>query len=357
MAATIEVTSAADDGAGDQCTLREAITSMNTAILAGECEYYNGIGTFGLNNRILFDPALAGETIQLVGSDMSVQALVQIDGSTAPGIVIDANGLNHVFRINGIVSMNDLTLTGAMGNFGGAVSVYDSQLYLDNMTITGNSANRGGGIYLTPYSSLTLSNSTVSGNHSRDNGGGILINGTNAEISNSTISGNNAGDDGGGVHIRFGSTVSITNSTFTENSGRVGGGIYAGNSNVELINSIVAGSTGGGDCAFSVDSDSATIIEDGSCSRDARSVDPRLGPLANNGGVTLTHAIKPNSPARNTGDFASCEVLDQRGQLRDDGDESCDVGAIEFNEDDDFGDDGSLIVIPLENNRAVIVPN
>jgi hypothetical protein len=40
MAATIEVTSNADDGAGALCTLREAVTSMNTAILSGDCEYY-----------------------------------------------------------------------------------------------------------------------------------------------------------------------------------------------------------------------------------------------------------------------------------------------------------------------------
>lgn len=32
--------------------------------------------------------------------------------------------------------------------------------------------------------------------------------------------------------------------------------------------------------------------------------DPRLAPLANNGGQTLTHALLPDSPARNTGSNA-----------------------------------------------------
>ena len=40
---------------------------------------------------------------------------------------------------------------------------------------------------------------------------------------------------------------------------------------------------------------------------------PRLGPLADNGGPTLTHALPHDSPAINHGDSASFPVNDQRG--------------------------------------------
>jgi hypothetical protein len=121
---------------------------------------------------------------------------------------------------------------------------------------------------------------------------------------------------------------------------------------VSLANSIVANSLGGGDCTNSsstVTADSATIIEDNTCGAQ-RSGDPRLLPLANNGGATKTHALKSNSIAQNTGDFGTCEVEDQRGQLRNDGDSTCDVGAIEYNPNDD----SSFFVIPLGSGKVVI---
>ena len=56
-------------------------------------------------------------------------------------------------------------------------------------------------------------------------------------------------------------------------------------------------------------------------------IDPLLGPLADNGGPTLTHAIQPGSPAVNRGDPAA-PPRDQRGYGRLG---VPDVGAFEFN--------------------------
>ncbi len=53
--------------------------------------------------------------------------------------------------------------------------------------------------------------------------------------------------------------------------------------------------------------------------------DPRLGPLQNNGGPTLTHALEQGSKALGAGG-PDCEDVDQRGQQRDN---KCDLGAFE----------------------------
>ncbi len=53
--------------------------------------------------------------------------------------------------------------------------------------------------------------------------------------------------------------------------------------------------------------------------------DPRLGPLQNNGGPTLTHALEQGSKALGAGG-PNCEDVDQRGQQRDN---KCDLGAFE----------------------------
>jgi hypothetical protein len=55
-----------------------------------------------------------------------------------------------------------------------------------------------------------------------------------------------------------------------------------------------------------------------------------IAPLADNGGVGLTHGLASSSPAINAGDQALCQQnmisLDQRGAERDG---VCDIGAIE----------------------------
>jgi hypothetical protein len=53
-----------------------------------------------------------------------------------------------------------------------------------------------------------------------------------------------------------------------------------------------------------------------------------LGPLQDNGGSTVTHALLPGSPAIDAGDPTRCRGTDQRGVPRPQGAE-CDIGAFE----------------------------
>jgi hypothetical protein len=66
----------------------------------------------------------------------------------------------------------------------------------------------------------------------------------------------------------------------------------------------------------------------------AHPIDPRLAPLANNGGRTQTHALLSGSPAIDRGDNAGAPATDQRGVARPrDGDGNgsriVDIGAFE----------------------------
>jgi hypothetical protein len=77
-------------------------------------------------------------------------------------------------------------------------------------------------------------------------------------------------------------------------------------------------------------------------------IDPLLGPLANNGGPTFTHALLPGSPALDAL-TESCPVTDQRGVARPydgdgDGVALCDIGAFESA---DF--DGDLVGDLVDN--------
>src|SRR5207249_128652 len=81
---------------------------------------------------------------------------------------------------------------------------------------------------------------------------------------------------------------------------------------------------------------SGTLTDSGFCLSSDRSVtlngpgsstntNPMLGPLASNGGPTLTMALLPGSPAIDAGDTNFCLATDQRGFGRA-GTGRCDIG-------------------------------
>jgi hypothetical protein len=57
-------------------------------------------------------------------------------------------------------------------------------------------------------------------------------------------------------------------------------------------------------------------------------IDPRLGPLVDNGGPTRTHALLLGSPAIDAASTPDCPTTDQRGVLRPQG-AACDIGSYE----------------------------
>ena len=259
----------------------------------------------------------------------------------------------------------------------------DSVVTLTNSTISGNTAygnsmsgyDAAGGAWIaTSYGgSTTIENSTISGNSTvapvgtyttNLPGGGLFIqnrSGTTT-ILNSTISGNQAEESGGGIKIYEGGggELRILHSTITNNRANsngdgvgVGGGIDVGNSQtvVTLDHTIVAGNYHGGEMASTRDDINVgqffggsltvtwSLIGDNAGSglagapvgspdvngnligTSAVPIDPKLAPLAFNGGPTRTHALLPGSPAIDAGDpnfdpnsFTPPLLYDQRGE-------------------------------------------
>ena len=100
--------------------------------------------------------------------------------------------------------------------------------------------------------------------------------------------------------------MSLTNTTVTGNSSPSGGGIRRDGGLTTLTNTTIANNASGGDCSGAMTSLGHNLDGDGSCSLsvasgDLPSTDPLLGPLANNGGPTFTHALLDGSPAIDSG--------------------------------------------------------
>jgi parallel beta-helix repeat protein len=244
------------------------------------------------------------------------------------------------------------TISGNDADRGGGIFFYSTSgaTTVVDSTISGNTATfNGGGMFLYHTAgSVTISRSTISGNTATENGGGLFFYeavGTTT-ISNSTISGNTATNGGGGGIVLYDQTLTINNSTLSGNQAPngFGGGVYVSDSsnNVLTLNStIVANSTdtsGTTDISVVVGTVNATnsLVENATGvtftvnTANIFGQDPLLGGLGNNGGLTRTHALLNGSPAINTGSNPTALAFDQRGLgfVRTSGG-ATDIGAFE----------------------------
>jgi hypothetical protein len=215
---------------------------------------------------------------------------------------------------NSVISNNTASGTGLGGGGGVHLGGFGDLLTVQNSTISGNTANRGGGLYFFDGGSLQLSDSTISGNVALSSstaysGGGVSFFGPafQFQVLNSTVDGNNATGAGGGIALAdFSGTADIVDSTITGNTctaGR-GGGISKNTSSgtLSLTNTVVAQNNnvtgpdvavGGGQVTAnnSLLGSADSLILTGSGNQfgtNASPLDPKLGPLQNNGGLIQT---------------------------------------------------------------------
>jgi predicted outer membrane repeat protein len=225
---------------------------------------------------------------------------------------------------------------------GGAVYIDSVGTYLfERNSFTNNSAQDGGAIRILENGVLgvTLRANTFSGNIATSRGGAIYITmdeaSTTMLIENNTYSANQA-NTGGAIDTE--GTAVLRNNTFSGNiatraDGTGGGSLYQSVSSTTLVNNIMANSGGGGECGtfgsyYSTGGNN--LVQDGSpACRPSLTGDPQIGPLADNGGPTLTMALLSGSPAMDAGDDANCPSTDQRGVGRPQG-LHCDIGAFEY---------------------------
>lgn len=330
-------------------TVSNSTISGNTASGGGGGISSNG-GTLTVNNSTISGNIASsdgGGGIDIIGADLTVSNST-ISGNTATfgggGIrtsgggtltvnnsTISGNTAGDGGGISGdSMTVNNSTISGNIAEQGGGISSSFGDVIVSNSTISSNSASGGyGGGISSTRAYLTVTNSTISGNSATFDGGGI--NSSGVTVSNSTISGNTASRYGGG--ISNGGNATVTNSTISGNTAKDGSGFYNSSfSNEEgsatVTSSIIAANTGNKDIDGNdpFTSGGNNLIGNGNgaegftngvkgdlVSTAANPIDPQLGPLQNNGGLTLTQALMPGSSAIDTGSNPLNLEFDQRG--------------------------------------------
>ena len=191
-----------------------------------------------------------------------------------------------------------------------------------------------------PPAQIHIVDSTFSGNSATGadgRGGGIHAITGEVRVDNSTISGNSAATSSGGLFTSTGDMF-LRHATVVGNSAPIASNLGTGE-DLDTFASIIAGGLGAVDqcgiagtsltTAYNVGGDlSCLLVGTGD---QAGVGDPQLGPLADNGGPTLTMAPLPTSPAGGIVPAAACTVftVDQRGATRPAG-VDCEAGSVEI---------------------------
>jgi len=188
-------------------------------------------------------------SLTLTTGDTSYISQTIIDGNQDTSVVIFSNGETSAAVFSGFTIKNGNSL------FGGGILCLGSNPTLENVIISGNSANYGGGIYCSG-SSPTLKNVSISDN-SADYGGGITIEHTSNPIFTGVIiSSNTAGGNAGGINCAYSSNPVLTDVIISSNTaGNFGGGIALQSACHPVLNHVlISGNTansGGGLNIFS----------------------------------------------------------------------------------------------------------
>jgi CSLREA domain-containing protein len=278
----------------------------------------------------------------------------------------------------GAVSLTRCLLVHNYAYLGGAIALSGSGISLatSQCVMTDCHATLYGGALNDSYgSSITLTSTTINGNTAALSGGGVFAQafnqpGTKLNLVNCTVTGN-TGDSGGGIYVDGGVPLGLFNVTVAGNraNGGTGGGIARTTAGTGVfatfINSILAYNEYRvkteffpDDCAGTFTSDGHSTVRTvlaGHCTVTGAysTADPMLGVLQDNGGFTPTQALLSGSPAIEGGNSQGCVsdgggplTTDQRGVHRPIG-AVCDRGAYERAPCGDVNGDGAVDVLDV----------
>ena len=384
-------------GLGCSATVADATPCAGGTCQAGACELTGSVlpcTEQGIRNAVAagggpytFD--CATPTTIVTAAEIVIDNNVILDGEGR--LTVDGNTGHRVFSVAAGVEAGliGFTVTGGADVLAGGGILNEGTLVLSASTVTGNTANRGGGLANQSTGTLTVTNCTVSentagawsgglrnlglaevidttvsnntairssagvtnrpgatmtlirttvdGNIAGSESGGISNSGTMTVI-NATVSGNEAGETGGGVTNN--ATLTLVSTTVSGNTAPVGGAIVSNSGSVSARNVIIEGQCQGPPL---IDSLGGNIESPGNTCFTSHPADQvslpapllLLGPLQDNGGPTMTHALLPGSEAIDWIPEAMCIgadgqplTTDQRGQPRPAG-PGCDVGSFE----------------------------
>ncbi|WP_239630272.1 putative Ig domain-containing protein [Paenibacillus sp. H1-7] len=359
----------------------ESVTISNGAATYANGDQYGGggisafintAGMFTISNSVITGNSTTGDILYGGGLNVAGEAggKLYIRNTVIQNNQAEKKGGGMFLEGDMDVEITHSSIDGntARSGLGGGLAIEGMTNNLGSVLITGSTFSRnradgtdsafsgGGGIHLNR--AATLTNTTLSGNTSAGKGAGLLVSnyaGTTT-VNHATIYQNVANGDGGGIYLDKGSPI-IHNS------------IVSGNMKAAAANDVAVS----GSLAFATQSTN-NLFGSGSGGLSTAGgnllnvANPGLLGLQANGGFAETHALAPDSPARDKGNNAQSDLFDQRGFPRQTG-SSVDIGAYEGLPDQSMqgnttktivlavGDEAKVTNVQASSPTSALLPN
>lgn len=339
---------------------RDRVAIISNVTISGGFLTSAGGGGIKIDGTLTLRDSIVSENASGFGGGIFVSSSGHLDVMRTTFLSNAASSSGGAAHVEGMATFSQTSMSGNSSAKGGAAFItqadtgFSGAATFSESSIAGNFSGDGGAIYVT--TKLELDNSTISGNAATRDGGGIANFGQSFLV-NSTISGNTSNANGGGIANEDGATWLYSTSIIANDAshdrnppGGSGGGVYnKPGKRLVATNSLIAGNTTldspiADDCNGALEVYGWNLLADYTgCSFSGNGNGARglistssVGPLANNGGSTMTHALLAGSEAIDTTTAQGCVgptlallATDQRGAPRIAG-AKCDVGAYEY---------------------------
>ncbi|MBA4105371.1 MAG: hypothetical protein C0485_06400 [Pirellula sp.] len=321
-------------------SINDSVINENSTGLAGEVTYHRSANS-GDGGGIWYKPTLANDALSISNSTVS-------DNQTANGRIggtygqQDGGYSGHGGGIyaTGRVDIQNSTVANNETGLGGDAFRHPAFLGAK----TGGNTGHGGGLWLGGAGAKTIANSTISGNSTgrggtdvegaksgdSGSGGGVWFEGTGSlAVTHSTVAGNHTGERGVQSALGLGGGLrgqgagiynSVAATTVTLNHSIVALNVAGVDAPVDHSDLAGAGQFAANYSLIGTNAGALIVSDSGNQIGSAGTeIDPLLGPLADNGGLTQTHALLAGSPALDAGNPAliagtgGTPEFDQRG--------------------------------------------
>ncbi|MFN8443252.1 MAG: CSLREA domain-containing protein [Caldilineaceae bacterium] len=305
----------------------------------------NNSGDYGIRNHTIAGLTFNGGTVENnqggISNDNSTATLTSVmieSNYTGGGVYNNGNSITRLKISKSQILSNTASSGGGVSSNGTATvaTIEDTRIAYNKAIGSTGLAGSGGGVF--NNGTMTI-NRTVLDHNQAFSGGGVRHFGGNLSLINSTVSANSASNNGGGVYNDAALVFDFATVAYNgAGGGDTGDNIFNDEAQISFHSTIIANplhdsncyNSGGSLSSVGYNLDSVNLCNFHGTG-DLINSDPKLGPLQDNGGFSLTHALLTGSPALDTGDSnpKRCVKTDQRGTPRPLG-PGCDIGAYEL---------------------------
>ncbi|MCK4447098.1 MAG: DUF1565 domain-containing protein, partial [Candidatus Marinimicrobia bacterium] len=215
-------------------------------VLVATGTYVENINFNGKNIVVI---STDGPEVTIIDGNQDTSVVIFNSGETSSAVLSGftiQNGSAHygggIYCNNSSPSLENVVVSGNMADSGGGINCRNnSNPSFVNMTVRGNMADwEGGGIFC-HSSSPNLENVKISENTADISGGGVCFGSSSPTLKNVTVSGNTASSSGGGILCANNSSPSLENVTVSLNAANYAGGIYFWNNSSPTLMNVTIG--------------------------------------------------------------------------------------------------------------------